>query len=622
MRLQATRAALCACASLLMLAAPSWSATAATLEQAVVVTEDAGRPTEVDFSKASSVTLPDNWRRSRPGFDGVAWYSIPLDGPLRAAGATGPEHELVLVVPRVADIGEFWLNGERLDLGTGNGFTRNRALWVPLGGHMLKPSGNLLQVRVSGSADTRGGLSRMSLGTTAAVGPAFQVRRFLQTIAPTMLMFAVPICLFGAIPLWFKTRRYIHLLFVLLCLSWMPRAVVMLTPEAGPPGPESLLFALVSTLVSNTLMIMLLLEYSHWTSPPWKRYLKVLYGVIALSFTAGVVAYLQGNMRPNVVAVLHCPYFALTIAVVLAQVHRAWRTRRRNEVFLAVTLVLWWAAVLQDLAIPADLNAFDSFFMAPVAALLVLATLVARTLEGLALHRASAEEEINLAVAGVSTAHGQALEEMRAEFDRRKAEERQAVIAAERTRLLHDLHDGMGSQLITALRMTRRDEVPREEVARVIEDSLEDMRLIIDSLDLEESDLLPLLANLRYRLEPRLNAIGVGLQWQVGPLPEMDYLTPETGLSILRTLQEAINNAVRHGAAKTITVSARDTASTLELSVTDDGCGFDTHAVPAPGKTQRGLAAMRMRAQKLAGQVRISSGTHGTCVTLELPLRR
>jgi len=114
----------------------------------------------------------------------------------------------------------------------------------------------------------------------------------------------------------------------------------------------------------------------------------------------------------------------------------------------------------------------------------------------------------------------------------------------------------------------------------------------------------------------------VGLQWEVGPLPEMDYLTPETGLSILRTLQEAINNAVRHGAARTITVRAHETATTLELSVIDDGCGFDTGAIPAPGKKQRGLVAMRLRAKKLGGEVRIASHPQGTCVTLELPLRR
>jgi len=180
----------------------------------------------------------------------------------------------------------------------------------------------------------------------------------------------------------------------------------------------------------------------------------------------------------------------------------------------------------------------------------------------------------------------------------------------------------MGSQLITALRMTRRDGVPREEVARVIEDALEDMRLIIDSLDLAERDLLELLGNLRFRLEPRLNAIGVALQWDVEPLPELDYLSPETGLAIVRIVQEAVNNALRHGAARTITVHARPRGPAIELWVIDDGCGFDTGRPYEGGAAHRGLGAMRARTARLGGSIRFSSGPGGTRVELTLPLSR
>lgn len=93
---------------------------------------------------------------------------------------------------------------------------------------------------------------------------------------------------------------------------------------------------------------------------------------------------------------------------------------------------------------------------------------------------------------------------------------------------------------------------------------------------------------------------------------------------VARTLEglALINNAVRHGAVKTITVRVRETAKTLELSVIDDGCGFDTSTATVPGKKHRRLAAMRLRAQKIGGEVCIASGATGTCVTLELPLRR
>ena len=592
-----------------------------TVDAAIAVQSDAQRPQDVDFAAASGVLLPDNWQRNRPGLSGTVWYRIPLDASLRATGVAAGE-PLALVVTRLADTGTAWLNGERLDVGAAGDFTRNRPVWIPVPAHALREKGNTLLVRVSGHAVARGGLSQLSLGPPGLLRTDFELRRLLQTVVPQTLMFSVVICLFGASALWLKSRRRIDLVFAGLCLTWLPRALVMLSPTAGAPGQGGLLFALGSTFASNVLIVLLLLDYARWRGPFWQRYLRIMYAVVAVCFAVGAVLAWDGDLRPALLGVLHWPFFALALVPFGAQVRRAWRTRVRSEMAMAATLVLWSGSVVHDLAIAADATAFDSFFWAPITGLLVLLNLVWRGLESLALHRASAEHEINRAVAHASTAHGLQLQQIRAEFDRAQVAERQAVLAAERTRLLHDLHDGLGSQLITALRMTRREQVPRDEVARIIEDSLEDMRLIIDSLDVEERDLLPLLGNLRYRLEPRLNAIGVALHWQAEALPELSYLSPETGLAIVRIVQEAVNNAVRHGNARNITVRTHGTASAIELTVRDDGRGFDAAQPPRSGAPQRGLGAMRSRAGKLGGTLAIESGGDGTRVHLTLPLSR
>lgn len=618
--LRAVAAALAAACALL-LPAGAHAAPTVSLTRAEAVPSEAARPADVDFGAAVPVALPDNWLRTRAGFEGVVWYRIALDEALREAGVPAGS-SLVLVVPRLADAGALWFNGERLETGGAGEYTRNRALWIPLPPQALRTAGNTLHVRVSGHATARGGLSRIHLGPQDALRPAYEARRLFQNTIPTTLMFSVVVCLLGAVALFLKTRRRMDLMFAVLCLAWLPRAVVLLSPVAGPPGQLAMLFALASTQVSNALVVLLIVEHGKWTGPFWQRYRRILWIVIAVCFAAGAVLAFAGELRPALLGVLHWPFFALALVTCAAQIRRAWGTRGRSDVAMALTLVAWGVAVAHDFTIAADRSDFDAFFWAPVAALLVLLNLVWRALESLALHRASAEHEISRAVAQASTVHGLQLQQMRAEFDRAQASERQAVLAAERTRLLHDLHDGLGSQLITALRMTRRDEVPREEVARVIEDSLEDMRLIIDSLDLEERDLLPLLGNLRYRLEPRLNAIGVALHWDVEALPELDYLSPETGLNIVRIVQEAVNNALRHGNARNITVRAHGADAGIELSVRDDGRGFDVQAPPRAGAPRRGLGAMRNRAAKLGGSLAVESNGAGTCVQLALPLRR
>jgi len=184
-------------------------------------------------------------------------------------------------------------------------------------------------------------------------------------------------------------------------------------------------------------------------------------------------------------------------------------------------------------------------------------------------------------------------------------------------RILQDMHDGMGAQLITALRLARRKDTDREKLARHIEESLQDLRLIIDSLDMTEHDLLPLLGNLRFRLEPRLQALGIQLAWDVSPLPPLTYLTPESALSVLRIVQEAVNNALQHTQSPLITISVQPHENAIIIRVADNGHGV----IPndrRPGS--RGINGMQARADKLGVRLFIQGGAQGTEVILFLPL--
>jgi len=443
-----------------------------------------------------------------------------------------------------------------------------------------------------------------------------------QTILPQMLLFLTVCGAFAAIPLWLKTRRRSHLLFMLLCLFSLPRAAAIMRPGAGNPDEATIALIAVTSLFSSAFVALLLLEFLGARGRFWDNYRRALLWMAAALSGVAIAWALFGQFNVRLFTLLIAPLLALMMVALLAQVRAAFLDPRAVHVSTAISLCAWTVTVVHDFATLSDLVSFDALLWSPSAAFAVLLSLVWRTIAGMAVERGSADAEVHHAVSRAVGEHGRALEQLRIEFDRKKEDERNAVIAAERSRLLHDLHDGMGSQLITALRMTRRDEVPRDEVARVIEDSLDDMRLIIDSLDIEERDLLPLLGNLRYRLEPRLNAIGIALIWEVEPLPELDYLTPETGLAIVRIVQESVNNAVRHGAATTITVRARASAAAVDLSITDNGRGFDNGRSVETGAKHRGLYAMRARAGKLGGALAINSGAGGTRVELTLPLRR
>ena len=206
---------------------------------------------------------------------------------------------------------------------------------------------------------------------------------------------------------------------------------------------------------------------------------------------------------------------------------------------------------------------------------------------------------------------------------------RNQALATERGRIMSEMHDGIGSQLTLALSLVRR--MDREanpeangedgQVATVLRESIEDLQLIIDSLEPVENDLLTVLGTLRYRLHDRLGKGGIELQWNVVDLPPLPMLTPHSVLSILRIVQEAFANCLKHSGATRIAVSTGlagepGRGETAHIAIVDNGCGIDG------SRAGRGLENMRRRAEALGGRLQITSRPGLTEVLLVIPTLR
>lgn len=185
----------------------------------------------------------------------------------------------------------------------------------------------------------------------------------------------------------------------------------------------------------------------------------------------------------------------------------------------------------------------------------------------------------------------------------------------ERQRLTRDLHDGISGHLVSIIAMTERGGDGVEPIEQAARRALEDLRLVIYSLDLGDRDLALALANFRERLIPQLQRIGVELDWTIAELPEVSGVTPGNALSILRILQEAITNALKHGPARKITIRGAAAGDRVAITVDNDGNPFaaDGHG--------RGLENMRRRARQLHGELQIAVIENGTRLTLLLPSR-
>ena len=208
-----------------------------------------------------------------------------------------------------------------------------------------------------------------------------------------------------------------------------------------------------------------------------------------------------------------------------------------------------------------------------------------------------------------------------------------AIREEERTRLGFDLHDDVCQELVGVgilVESLRRKLAPMPaEHAAEFERVTRYLAGVVEHLRLLAHDLRPFLLQ-DLGLEGSLGSLAVGMSTPAlavttriaAPIPRLDE---ETEVTVYRVAQEALSNAVRHAAARTIEVtlaigrSARTrNDAVLTLEVRDDGCGFD----PAARKAMPlGLAGMEERALALGGRLEIRSAPGaGTTVVLRCPV--
>ena len=92
--------------------------------------------------------------------------------------------------------------------------------------------------------------------------------------------------------------------------------------------------------------------------------------------------------------------------------------------------------------------------------------------------------------------------------------------------------------------------------------------------------------------------------------------------NLLRIGQEAINNAVRHARAQNIVINLKFETNRVQLSVCDDGLGFDSQLSQNGDGKHFGLVGMRERAEQIGGTLKINSrANEGTEVVVEVPIK-
>ena len=293
------------------------------------------------------------------------------------------------------------------------------------------------------------------------------------------------------------------------------------------------------------------------------------------------------------------------------------RKQSRDGVLLGNAHLLLIGFGVYDWAKAQQLINMEWFYLTPYGATVLLAVLLFIMLR----RYVGAINEVEVNNAGLAERLAARETELTNSHQRLRAAEHQQTLNNERKRLTQDMHDGLGSSLVTALRVVEAGGMREAELGEVLKNCIDDLKLTIDSLEPVEADLLLLLATLRFRLGPRLKAAGISLQWDVTDVPKLDWLDPRNALHILRILQESFANILKHTRATEIRVTTAAAGDGVQVSIKDNGQGFDVDAALAAA-LGRGLHNQQRRAQAISGTANWTSGAAGTRFTLWLPVRR
>ena len=211
---------------------------------------------------------------------------------------------------------------------------------------------------------------------------------------------------------------------------------------------------------------------------------------------------------------------------------------------------------------------------------------------------------------------------------------RQVVQAqeAERGRVALELHDNITQLLCAVLvrcqtladTLSSRDGTSKREaieLRKMLGRTAGEVERISRNLRPSVLDELGLVAVLRDTCTEFANRTGVPIKLTCRELTAR--LPAETELALYRILQEALKNLERHARARHVTVRLKKPGAFVELTIADDGIGFDAehHAIRRKGKNVLGLLGMHERAAYVGGILTVKSGRRaGTEIAVRIPL--
>jgi len=188
----------------------------------------------------------------------------------------------------------------------------------------------------------------------------------------------------------------------------------------------------------------------------------------------------------------------------------------------------------------------------------------------------------------------------------------------ERSRLAREIHDGIG-QMINLVKIKVKslpDSAEKQELLPILEQTLEEVRNVSENLHPSRLNDFSLEKNLEKLVAQFNHDSSIKFSFTGSDIPDLD-LTKKT--HIFRIVQEAISNIIKHSKAKESTIQLYGLDQQVQLTIEDDGVGYDPKALMSG--THHGLQNIQYRVNSMNGNFTLDSNAKsGTMLLIIIPV--
>ena len=424
-----------------------------------------------------------------------------------------------------------------------------------------------------------GNLPGVILGPNRVLAPEYRLRSTWQNTGVQINFFIILIAALVGFTLWLARRsatEYLYFFFTCIAGAIFCSNLFLLS---APLEPRLWSWVVHSALDWYCVGIAVFGLQLLGIRSPWRTRLLVGFGIGATVVYGffDLYQFLHSTVYVHTISILISVY--LTVVALISM----WQQRNLEATTLFCCLLILLGLSVHDLALDAEQGLSqwrDNVYLLNYAfAILMLTMIVVLTRQFARSIRAEAQAELR--------------------------------VRMERERLYSDIHDDIGSRLLSLVYTA-----DNEKQADIARESLREVRTILSGATQTYDELDVLLEACEAEARQRCQLASVTLHWTVTHIGQVSV--PDLyQYHLQRILRELITNALKHTNTPAIDVQASIVDDTLVIEVTDHGTSSDQPAL----ESRMGIAGIRRRIQEMAGDIQWQPSHTGCIVQFSLPIR-